>query len=349
MAHLNYEPQILVDTSNLTREVWLDWRRKGIGGSDAAAILGVSPFNTARDLYYDKLGIVSATDEEVNWVQKEVGHLLEDLVAKIFAKKTGFKIYQIKKMFYHPDYPYMLADLDYFVELPDGKKAILEIKTTNYNATGNWWLDGKEVVPVNYEIQGRHYMAVMNVNQVYFCCLYGNSEQETIIRHIERDMEYEQELIALEDTFWNDHVRTRIPPPYVEDGDLILESVKNHFGDADQNAAAIELSISAISGTMRYLELQAEKSVLNAEIKRIDNEMKRLQGRIVDEMGRCCTAVYSREDTDYTVTYNPIRKPVINKEDLFRLQMQHPDIYDEYVTVNESRRFHVKKSAQKAA
>ena len=42
----------------------------------------------------------------------------------------------------------MLADVDYFITLPDGKTAILEIKTTNYNARDNWWLDGKETVPV---------------------------------------------------------------------------------------------------------------------------------------------------------------------------------------------------------
>ena len=142
----DYIPLILVDTENLPRDEWLEWRRKGIGGSDAATIIGVSPFSTARDLYYDKLNIVSAVDEENNWVQKEIGHLLEDLVAKIFSKKTGYPVYQVKKMFYHPLYPYMLADVDYFVRLPDGKTAILEIKTTNYNATGKWWLDGKEAV-----------------------------------------------------------------------------------------------------------------------------------------------------------------------------------------------------------
>ena len=109
----DYIPLILVDTENLPRDEWLEWRRKGIGGSDAATIIGVSPFSTARDLYYDKLNIVSAVEEENNWVQKEIGHLLEDLVAKIFSKKTGYPVYQVKKMFYHPLYPYMLADVDY--------------------------------------------------------------------------------------------------------------------------------------------------------------------------------------------------------------------------------------------
>ena len=151
-----YAPQILVGTEGLPREQWLEYRRKGIGGSDAAAVLGISPFRTGRDLYYDKLNIVTADDAE-NWVQLEVGTLLEPLVAKIFAHKTGYKIYRRPFMFRHPLYPWMLADLDYMVELPDGTTAILEIKTTNYNAKDNWWYNGEEIVPIYYESQGRHY------------------------------------------------------------------------------------------------------------------------------------------------------------------------------------------------
>lgn len=142
-----YAPQILVGTEGLPREQWLEYRRKGIGGSDAAAVLGISPFRTGRDLYYDKLNIVTADDAE-NWVQLEVGTLLEPLVAKIFAHKTGYKIYRRPFMFQHPLYPWMLADLDYMVELPDGTTAILEIKTTNYNAKDNWWYNGEEIVPI---------------------------------------------------------------------------------------------------------------------------------------------------------------------------------------------------------
>ena len=119
-----YAPQILVSTEDLPREQWLEYRRKGIGGSDAAAVLGISPFRTGRDLYYDKLNIVTADDAE-NWVQLEVGTLLEPLVAKIFAHKTGYKIYRRPFMFQHPLYPWMLADLDYMAELPDGIHMLL--------------------------------------------------------------------------------------------------------------------------------------------------------------------------------------------------------------------------------
>lgn len=52
--NLNYKPEAVVDISGLSREEWLDYRKKGIGGSDAAAIMGVSPFATKRDLFYDK-------------------------------------------------------------------------------------------------------------------------------------------------------------------------------------------------------------------------------------------------------------------------------------------------------
>ena len=180
-----YEPLVLVETADLSEEDWLDYRRRGIGGSDVSAIFGTSPFRTARDLYYDKLNIASVEDDEGNWVAMEMGHLLEPLVAKIFERKTGYRVYQIKKMFQHPQYPWMLADVDYFVELPDGTTAILEIKTTNYNARDNWWMNGKETVPVYYESQGRHYMAVTDLDRCFFSMakkLHMNVYDEIVYR-----------------------------------------------------------------------------------------------------------------------------------------------------------------------
>ena len=49
-------PDVLTPTAGLTHEEWLEFRRNGIGGSDAACVLGISPFRTGVDLYYDKLG-----------------------------------------------------------------------------------------------------------------------------------------------------------------------------------------------------------------------------------------------------------------------------------------------------
>ncbi len=349
MARNPSPPQVFVDTAGLTREEWLNYRRQGIGGSDAAAVLGVSPFTTLRDLYYDKRGIVSAIEDESNWVQLEIGHLLEDLVARIFSKKTGYRIFQIKKMFQHSVHTFMLADLDYFIELPDGKKAILEIKTTNYNAKDKWWNGREEIVPLNYLLQGKHYMAVMDIDHVFYCCLYGNSEDEVIIRQIERDLEYESELIALEEDFWFNHVLAEIPPPYIEDGELVAESVRRHSGNANQSVPEVYLGTSFAGAFARYLTLQEEKRIIDAESNRLKGEMERIKGYVIDEMGTSCTAACDGGAIVYHVTYNPVLKQGISKNNLIRLRAQHPDIYNEYVTVSESRRFYVNPAREEAA
>ena len=346
MTRQQYEPLILADTAQLARPDWLELRKKGLGGSDAAAVLGISPFRTARDLYYDKLGIVTA-DDQANWVALEVGTLLEPLVARIFEAKTGLKVYQRKCMFQHPLYPWMLADLDYMVDLPDGTTAIVEIKTTNYNAKDKWWYNGEEIVPVYYESQGRHYMAVMNLDRVYYCCLYGNNEDEAIVRHIDRDMAYEAELIALERDFWHENVLARIPPPYTEDGDLILESLRRSLGPAAKDTPAVVFSKTQEARVTRYLELQEEKRLRDTDVKVVETEMQRLKALIVADMGTSCTAVC--EGSGHTVTWNPSHRVTIDKNGLERLKEVHPDIYAEYITVSESRRFSVKRTKPEAA
>lgn len=344
-----HTPLVLVETTGLPEEEWLAFRRRGIGGSDVAAIMGISPFRTARDLYFDKRNIASVEVNEGNWVAMEMGHLLEDLVAKIFQKKTGYPVYQIKKMFYHPVYQFMLADVDYFATLPDGSTALLEIKTTNYNARDHWWLDGKETVPIYYETQGRHYMAVMDIDRIFYCCLYGNNEGEVIIREIKRDLAYEEEMIYLEDNFWNNHVLAQVPPPYTEDGDLILESIQRYAGPADENKPEIQLGLEMNSKLMRYLQLQEEKKIYEKQSKQIDTELQRLKAFIVAEMGTGCTAVCGNNDENYVITYNPIRKQTIDKDSLMRLKLQYPDIYEQFVTVSEFRRFSVKRRVLEAA
>ncbi|MHB8061762.1 MAG: YqaJ viral recombinase family nuclease [Ruminiclostridium sp.] len=271
-----------------------------------------------------KLRIVSAIDDNDNWVAKQVGHLLEDLVAKIFAVKTGYRIYQIKKMFRHPIHSFMIADVDYFVELPDGTTAILEIKTTNYNAKDKWWDGKKEIVPQNYVLQGRHYMAVMNIDRVYYCCLYGNNENEVIIRQIDRDLIFESELIALEEYFWENHVLAEVPPPYTENGDLVLSSVHRHFGFADPEAPDITLDEGYAASIAQYLELQQSKSELDSQVRMIEAQMKQIKGLIASEMGRSCTASCEIAGIRYFVTFNSVPKPVIEKDNLTRLKAQCP-------------------------
>ena len=72
-------------------------------------------------------------------------------------------------MFRLPLYPFMLADVDYFVRMPDGKFAILECKTCNYNAKDKWADEG---IPAHYVLQVRHYLSLMNMLIAFIACLY---------------------------------------------------------------------------------------------------------------------------------------------------------------------------------
>ena len=339
---VRHEPEIVVDTTSLSDEEWLEYRRKGIGGSDVAAIFGVSPFTTKRDLYYDKLNIAPRGDAEENWVAMEVGHLLEPLVAKIFKQKLGCKTGTLKKLMRHPKYPFMQANLDYMVRFPDGNHAILECKTTNYNASDKWFDGKEEIVPLYYALQGWHYMAVMDVNVVYFCCLYGNNEKEVIIRRLDRDMEIEAELIAVEEDFWNNNVLAQVPPEYTEDGDLIAKSVKRHFGAADVDAPEIVLADNYGASISEYLKLQSEKSAVDEQSKQIEARMDRIKGLIAAELGTGCSASCTVDGENYDISYKPSTRAFVNKNALLRLRMTLPEIYNEYVTVSESRRLYIK-------
>ena len=323
-----YSPLVLTETESLSREQWLEYRRLGIGGSDVAAVMGLSPFRTARDVYYDKLGIAAVEGYEGNWVAMEMGNLLEGLVAEIFRRKTGLEVYQVKKMFQHPVHRFMLADVDSFITMPDGTKAIMEIKTTNYNAKECWWRDGKEVVPPYYETQGRHYMAVTDIDRVFFCCLYGNTEDETIIREIRRE----------------DYVQKKVPPPYLEDGDLIQKSLRRYCSPADKELPAVTLEGQMASNLMRWLRLQEEKKDSEKNTKKLKDDIQRLEAILAAEMGSRCTAVCDRDGKRYIVTCNPVRKPVVDKDNMARLKLLYPEIYGQFVTVSEYRKFHVKAS-----
>lgn len=330
----------VVDTSGLSEEDWLGYRRQGIGGSDVAAIMGVSPFATLRDLYNDKCGNPDVIQTEDNWVAKEVGHRLEDLVAKIFAYKTGYKVFAVRKLFRHPFHSFMQANVDFFVELPDGSIAILECKTTNYNSKEKW-NDG--AVPVNYESQCRHYMAVMNLSCAYIACLYGNNENEFVYRRIDRDEVIEADMIEMEAHFWNEYVLGRIEPPYTESGDLVLESIRRHYGELDPTVDAVILPTSMAVKLEQYLDLAAQKSLLSQQIKELDEQMKIAYAPIVDVMKTSCSAVCVFGSNTYEVRNKPVFRTSISKDKLQKLEETHPDLYSEYTETTEGRRFSVKR------
>ena len=149
-------------------------------------------------------------------------------------------------------------------------------------------------------------------------------------------------MIFLEQHFWENHVLAKTPPPYTEDGDLVIESVRRHTGPADKDAPVVTFDYSLTAKLMRYLQLQEEKKRAEKNSKEIDADMQRLKGALIAEMGKSCKAMCQQDGLNYIVTYNPVKTPGIDKDNLQRLKRDYPQIYEQYVTISESRRFYVK-------
>ena len=337
---LNYEPTIVADTSAMPEHEWHEWRRKGIGGSDVAAIYGLSPFGTARDLYNVKIGLEPVVPDEDNWVAKEYGHCLEDLVAQVFSRKTGLEVYQQQKLFAHPLFPFMQANVDRFIRFPDGTTGILECKTTNHHNSDKW---ADDAIPINYEYQVRHYLSVMNIDVAYIACLYGNNENEFVYRRIDRDLDVEADMIEAEKFFWEYNVLGRVPPPYTESGDLVLASLRRYLGSADAMMPEITLPHSFEADLALYTEKHEQKLQLNRQADAIDKELKHLQAKIAVEMGTSCKAVCESLSQIYRIAYNPSTRTGISKDNLEKMRLNAFAVYEQYVTTTDSRRFSVKK------
>lgn len=337
---LNYQPTVFVKTDSLTEDEWLAWRKKGIGGSDVASALGVSPYRTARELYYDKIGVepvVAGADKSITF---QIGHLLEDVVAQIFAKKTGFSVFQDQTMYQHPLFPFMLADVDRFLILPNGEKAILECKTAHYDTQFLWANDG---VPRHYELQVRHYMAVMNIDAAYIACLFSNSENDFVWRRIDRDTEEEESTILQLKAFWENNVCARVEPELNEKPDMALEALRRYYGPADKAMQTVTLPKDFASTLENVLQLKNEKAALDHQSRKLDGQIKATYLPIAEQMGTACKANCEDNGVKYEITFNPLYREGISKEKLSQLKAQYPDIYSDFVETTESRTFKLTK------
>ena len=146
------------DISILTKEEWRERRKAGIGGSDVGIILGLSKYMSAFDLFYNKIGAkIEKKETEASEITKEIGSRLEDLVADIFQRKyQSIQVLEDNTMYQHEEYPFMLANFDRRLVLPDGRFAILECKTVTNSS--EWestdfcqGIEGK--CPLSYEYQ----------------------------------------------------------------------------------------------------------------------------------------------------------------------------------------------------
>lgn len=211
IAVKNHRPALrLVSTKELSRDAWLNVRKGGIGSSDAAASVGLNPYQSQLELWLVKTGRdaglpkVDPGDETspMYW-----GSLLEPIVAAHYTKHSGNRVRRVNAVLQHPDQDkaWMLANLDYTV-VGVGAVQILECKTAGEFGS-RLWRDG---VPEYVVLQVQHQLAVTNKLAADVCVLMCG--QEIRIHRIERDDALIARLIELERQFWH-YVETDTPPP----------------------------------------------------------------------------------------------------------------------------------------
>lgn len=194
----------LVNTKDLTRDEWLEWRKKGIGGSDAAAICGLSRYASPMHVYLDKLGEIPPKEDTP---KMKAGRILEPVIADWFAEETGYRVHRQNFMFQHKEHPFMLANIDRW--LP-GENAGLEIKNTSEFNRSDWFDGHEEIIPDEYQIQANHYMAVTGAERWFVAVLIGGWDFQW--RVIYRDENLIRSLIEIEYNFWHNHVLAKTPP-----------------------------------------------------------------------------------------------------------------------------------------
>ena len=142
------------------REEWLKVRTSYIGGSDASAVVGMNPYKTNVELWEEKRGEAQAKDISSETLVK-FGHDAEPLMREMF--KLDFPQYKVEyvdnNIWVNDTYPFAHASLDGWLTDEDGRKGILEIKTTSIlqSMQKEKW---KDRIPDNYYIQVLHYLMV---------------------------------------------------------------------------------------------------------------------------------------------------------------------------------------------
>jgi putative phage-type endonuclease len=195
-----FEGCTMIPTKNMERAEWLEERRTGIGGSEAAAIVGMSKWATPYSVYMDKLGLLPEKEDSEAMRQ---GRDLEEYVAARFTEQTGKKVQRCNFMIRNPKWPFALADIDRRVV---GENAVLECKTTSS-------LDLREFngveFPERYYVQCVHYMAVTGAERCYLAVLVLG--RGFFVYTLERDPAEIAALMAAEAEFW-EKVERRTPP-----------------------------------------------------------------------------------------------------------------------------------------
>ena len=305
-----------VPTAKMTREEWLQLRRKGIGGSDASVIMGKNPYRSILQLWEEKTGKLRVTDEGNEYTYW--GNVMEPIIRKEFMNRTGLKVRQKHAMIFHKDYPYLFADVDGIVTDERGEKCIFEAKTASqYKA--EQWEDG---VPEEYILQVQHYLEVCGMDKAYIAALIGGNK--FVFHTIYRDDDLIRNLISREKEFWEGCVLTGTEP-VMDDSDATRDYLNQKYSDPIEGSIQLQENMKSVL---------AEYQDVDCKVKELEKQKIGLANQIKAAMGE-----YETGEVDGTVvSWKKISRESLDSK---RLRKEQPEVFAEYSNISSYRKLSV--------
>jgi len=255
---------------------WLDKRREGIGASDVAGILSVSPYSTPFTVWADKvIGVEKDPTEGMRWGQK-----LENLVADEFEEQTGLYIGNRQMLVHHPEYPWAMATLDGLeYEGPvasgigDNYRAIPFRSLGNYEGKTETLFGRWDEIPDHYQIQVQWQLYVTGHDGGHIGCLHGGRQFE--VYEFERDPGLINMILDRVSEFRGKHLTGGLdgetPPPPEVDGHQATTRVIADLWEPE--GESVELEPKSVSDLVSL-------RLIKAELKRLEDAKKELENRV---------------------------------------------------------------------
>lgn len=293
---------------------WYKARQKGIGGSDVAAILGVSPYKTPLQVYQEKRGEIGSTPD--NW-RMMVGRTLEPAIRQFYSDLTGQAVHVPESIITSEKYPFMLANLDGYTEEP----RVVEIKTAGSGR--EWGEPGSADIPTGYICQVQHYMVVTGFQVADVIVSFSN--REPVIYTIEADRELQEMMIEKEAEFWQRVVDGNPPEPVT-------------FNEAVQKYGSL-FAEGTVEATKEISQVVRRLKTIREGMNAMEAEEEELKSKIILTLGDKGDTLMSGGKALATWKLAKGR----NSFDSKTFEKSYPELYQQFVKTGEpSRRLLIK-------
>ena len=304
-----------ISTKDMSREEWLEIRRKSIGGSDTGALLGLNKYSSPYSLWAEKTGKIVPEDISDKEAVR-LGSDLEDYVAKRFEEATGKKLRRENNILYNTDYPFAHANPDRLVV---GERAGFEAKTTSSWEILQQCREGK--FPDTWYSQITHYLMVTGYERWYLGVLcFGHGFFHFTI---ERDEAEIAALASAESNFWYG-VCNDIPPA-MDGSEATTEALRTIYAESHSGK---EADLTAVG-----FHLQAYAS-LNSQIAELMEQRDAHQAEVMNFMQDAEKGKYGV----YSVSWKTQQRKTFDRK---AYEQDHGPIGDQYYRVSTSRPFKI--------